>query len=98
MVITRTSSARLGSVAVVALVYLLSAVPLIGWLGPNACALSVLPVGYAGALCGRRAGIAAAFLSVLVNTLLLNLASYPGWDSVVRSGGDRASSPCFRSA
>src|SRR4051812_27144365 len=77
MLITKTLPARLGVVAGLALLYVLSAVPLLNWLGPAAVALAALPVAAAAALCGPNAGIIVATFCISLNTVLLNLAGYP---------------------
>jgi PAS domain S-box-containing protein len=68
-------------------VYVLAFLPLSGLLGSSAAALAALPVLAAGWLLGTRGGLLAGVLTIPLNTLLLNLAGYPGWDVLVRQGG-----------
>lgn len=86
MIVTKALPARLGGVAGITLLYVLITVPLLGWLGPPALVLADLLVVCTAALLGRRAGVVAAILAISLNTLLLNLADYPGWDTIVRHG------------
>jgi PAS domain-containing protein len=67
--------------------YLLAIFPLNARMGPPATAFVTLPVLVAGWLLGARIGLLAAVFSLLLNTLFLNLAGYPGWDVIFRRGG-----------
>lgn len=56
-------------------------------MGGAAAALVILPVAAIGWLWGMWAGLLAGLLSIMLNTLLLNLAGEAGWDVVFRTGG-----------
>ncbi|MDX1689222.1 MAG: PAS domain S-box protein [Candidatus Promineifilaceae bacterium] len=56
-------------------------------MGGGVAALSILPVLLSGWALGIRAGLAAGVLTIVLNTLLLNLAGEGGWDVVWRIGG-----------
>jgi PAS domain S-box-containing protein len=56
-------------------------------MGPATAALSVLPVALVAWFFGPRIGLLAAFLSLPLNTILLNLVGASGWDASIRRGG-----------
>jgi PAS domain S-box-containing protein len=68
-------------------VYVLAFFPLDGLVGPSAGALATLPVLVAGWLLGTRGGLLAGVFTIPLNTFLLNLAGYSGWDMLIRQGG-----------
>jgi PAS domain S-box-containing protein/putative nucleotidyltransferase with HDIG domain len=68
-------------------VYGLAFLPLSGLFGSSAAALAAIPVLVAGWLLGTSGGLLAGVLSIPLNTVLLNLAGYPGWDVIIRQGG-----------
>jgi PAS domain S-box-containing protein len=72
----------LGAFAIFSLAFF----PLNRLLGPVAGALIALPVLLASWLFGFKIAILAGFLSILLATLLYNLAGYPGWDVVFTRG------------
>ena len=71
-----------------AFAYLVAYFPLYSWIGPGIAALSVVPVAVAAWLLGLRIGFLAGLLTLLINTLLLNLVGYQpgGWDVGIRGG------------
>jgi PAS domain S-box-containing protein len=83
----QSSWARISIALAAFAVYGLAFRPLSGLLGSSAAALSALPVLAAGWLLGTGGGLLAGVLTIPLNTFLLNLAGYPGWDVLVRQGG-----------
>ncbi len=79
--------AALAWVVTVTVFYAVAVVPVTTWLGASAGPLSALPVAFAAAMLGRRGGIAVALLCFPINTVALNLAGFPGWDTMFRHGG-----------
>jgi PAS domain S-box-containing protein len=67
-------------------VYVLAFFPLDRLVGSSAGALATLPVLGAGWLLGAWAGLLAGAITIPLNTVLLNLAGYPGWDVLIRKG------------
>jgi hypothetical protein len=68
-------------------VYALAFLPLSGLLGSSAAALATVSLMAAGCLLGTGGGLLDGVLINPLNMLLLNLASYPGRDVLIRQGG-----------
>lgn len=63
--------------AAVVVLYVVSFVPLVGWLGSQTPDIAILLVAAAGGLYGLRAGLVAAVLAFPLNALLIRLAGVP---------------------
>jgi diguanylate cyclase (GGDEF)-like protein len=68
-------------------VYLVAYFPLASIFGPDAAALSLLPVGLIAWFFGVRAGVVAGVLALPLNTLLLNLSGHPGTAVLITRSG-----------
>jgi PAS domain S-box-containing protein len=77
---------RVGLVALSAVFYALTFLPLYDQLGPGVVSLSVVPVALAGWLFGLRAGLLAGAIAFPLNTVLLGVEESAELNSVVWGG------------
>lgn len=78
---------RLACVSGIIALYLMLFFPAYAARGSSAAALSTLPVVAISWFFGLRAGFIAALLAFPVNSLLLNLAGEPGFNTIIQQGG-----------
>ncbi len=78
-----------------ALLYLLAGIPLTSLSTMATGILGALPIVLAAGLIGWRGAFVVSLLSVPLQTLVLNLAGYPGWDAIWRHGDPYALAALF---